>query len=172
MKGLQAFDGVQRQCDAGFHIERAWAPGAAVGHAERHGCQRSDGIDGVEVAEEQHGFAATLAGEIDLQVVAELFRAVKPDVSAEIVESPRQNRAQAIDRLLCVAGRFDFHQLLDGLNHVVLVLCEMVQGVLLHDQCRGSGTPVLWSRLVHELFCVSPSPQEPVRIRWIGCETG
>ena len=54
--GLQGFDGVEHQGDAGFHVEHAGAVQAAVGFVAGHGGERAERIDGVEVAEEQDGF--------------------------------------------------------------------------------------------------------------------
>ena len=66
------------------------------------------------MAQKQDGLAAALGGEIHLQVVAKILSAMKLGVASQSFEAPRQKRAQAVDGLLVVAGRFDFHQLANG----------------------------------------------------------
>ena len=85
--GLQGFDGVEHQRDAGLHVEHAGAVQAAVGDVAGHGGERAQRIDGVEVAEQQDGLGFFASGEIDLQVVAEVFGAVHARASAEGLES-------------------------------------------------------------------------------------
>src|SRR5208337_2029380 len=88
--GLQSLDGVEHERDAGLHVEHAGAVQAAGGGVAGHGGERAQGIDGVEVAEEEDGlelFPCWIASliwsrEIDLQVVAEVFGAVNMGVSA------------------------------------------------------------------------------------------
>ncbi len=52
MPGLQGFDGVEHQGDAGFHVEHAGAVQEAVGFVAGHGGECAERVDRVEVAEE------------------------------------------------------------------------------------------------------------------------
>ena len=70
--------------DAGLHVEHSGAVDLAVGFAPGHGFEGADGPDGVEVAEEQDGFAAGARGaEAELEDVAEVFLVVALGAAAE-----------------------------------------------------------------------------------------
>ena len=51
--GLQRLDRVEHERDAGLHVEHAGAVQAAVGDVARHGGERAQRIDGIEVAEQR-----------------------------------------------------------------------------------------------------------------------
>ena len=62
------------------------------------------GIHGVVVAEQQDGLLLGLAGEINLQVIAEVGHAMELRASAEGGEFLGHKCADAVDGLLVIAG--------------------------------------------------------------------
>ena len=104
MPRAQAFESVQYERDARLHIERARPPDAAIGGAARHGGQRSQGIHGVEMAQQQDGLATAPAGKVHLQMVAEILDPMEFCMAADFLEAAGQERSQLVHGLLVVAG--------------------------------------------------------------------
>ena len=120
---------MEHQCDAGFHIEDAGAGQfVAVGTA-RHGGERAQRVDRVVVTEQQDRLTR-LAGEVRLQVIAEVFCLVNPDLAAELGKFLGNRLGDAVDSGLVVAGRFDFDQLADGRYDFVAALVEIGKATL------------------------------------------
>ena len=78
---LQSGEGVEHQRDAGLHIEDAGARQFVVVGAARHGGERAERIDSVVVTEQQDRLSR-LAAEVHLEVIAEVFRLVNPNLAA------------------------------------------------------------------------------------------
>src|SRR5581483_10107227 len=125
--GTKSLDGVKHKDDAGLHVEASRAPGAAVGNTERHGVQGAERVDGIQMTEQHDGLGRTFAGKINLQMIAKFCGLMKLRMSAETFEATGQERTQAIDGLLVIAGRFDFDQLANGLDHLLAALFEKLQ---------------------------------------------
>ena len=121
---------MEHQGDAGFHIEDA-GPSQFVAHgAAWHGSERPQRIDGVVMAEQQHRLGVGIASEIDLQVIAKVFRLVDPQLTAELGESVRDGLRSAVRGGFVVAGRFDFDQLADSRDDLVAALAKIGQTTL------------------------------------------
>jgi hypothetical protein len=68
---------MQHQADSRFHVESAWSSQAAIGDTARHIRQSAKRVDSIDMPQQQNWFAAALAGEIYLQMVAEVLAAMK-----------------------------------------------------------------------------------------------
>jgi hypothetical protein len=79
------------------------------------------------VAEQQHRLLLGFSGEVHLQVIAEVGDAMKFCASAKRREFLSHEGAAAVDGLLVVTGRLDFHQATNGVNHLVPSLFEKVK---------------------------------------------
>jgi hypothetical protein len=72
MPVLQGGEGVEHQGDARFHVEDAGAGQFVTHDLAGHGGERAERVDGVVMAQQQHGPGGGLAGKIYLQVIAEV----------------------------------------------------------------------------------------------------
>jgi hypothetical protein len=118
---------------------------AVVGDVAGHGGERAEGIDGIEVAEQEDRrsvFSTRFAaGEIDLHAVAVVGSGVDLQVSAEGFEISGEEGAHAVGGGLVVAGRFDLDELADGLDDFFLAEFEVVEalGPRRGGVCGGGG---------------------------------
>ena len=82
---LESADGGECHDDAGFHVEDTGAVVATVLVGPGHGGEGTAGPDGVEVAEEEDGFAGGAGGtEAEFEDVAEELLGVAFDAAAEL----------------------------------------------------------------------------------------
>jgi len=70
-----------------------------------------------------------LAGEVDLQTVAEFVAAVELGSSTECCKFGGEERGYAVDRLLIVAGGLDFDELANVFDYLVLMFREITQSI-------------------------------------------
>src|SRR5581483_5489670 len=129
MPVAQRANRVQHHRDAGLHVESTGAGKPAVGSSARHLGQGSEGIDGVEMAEQQHGLASATSWKVNLEMVAEILRLMKFGVAAEFLEATGKQRAQAVHGALVVAGRLDLDELARGFKNGFAALFEVAQAV-------------------------------------------
>ena len=135
MPGLQGLDREEHQRYPGFHIEDARAAEPVVIDLAGHGRKRSQGVDRVEMAEKQDWLGVCGSGEIDLEVVAEIFRAMQLRAATDDGEPLRDKSAHAIGGGFIVAGRFDFDKFPDGLEECVLAGFEVKKTVSRSARC-------------------------------------
>ena len=86
-------------------------------------------IDRVEMSEQEHRLSAASAGEIYLQVIAEILRPVKLRVPTKGFKSPGEEGAQLIYGLLVVGRRLDLHQLANSLDDLLFAVLEITRSV-------------------------------------------
>lgn len=148
---LERGDGMEHERDSGLHVEDAGASEFVVHYAAGHRRQRAEGIDGVVVAEQEHRLGGGLAGEVGLEMVAEVLSWVNLYDGAEGGKFGGNHVAEGVHGGFVIAGRLDFNQFADGRNDLVAPLSEISEAALGFGSgwCRPSGT--LWS------FCNLPS---------------
>jgi hypothetical protein len=100
---------------------------AAVIDAAGHGRKRSQGIDGVEVAEEEDRFDLGYAGEIDLEVIAEIIDAMEVRTATDEGELLREMGTHTIGRGFVVARGLDPDEFADSSEDGVLAGLEVVE---------------------------------------------
>src|SRR5579862_976968 len=91
----------------------------------RHVGNRAEGIDGIVVSQQEDWLLQCFAGEVDLQVIAEISDAVKFSAPPKSAKLLRHKRAAAVDSVLVVAGGFDLDQPPDGINHWLAALLKV-----------------------------------------------
>ena len=84
------------------------------------------------------------AVEVDLQTVAEVGAAMELSASAQRFELTREERGDAVDCGLVVAGRFDFDEFANRVDDLVLMLREIAQAI---GPLRAEAEPLLISLL-------------------------
>jgi hypothetical protein len=129
MPGLQGLDREKHQRYPGFHIEDARAAEPAVIDLARHSRKRCQWINSVEVAQKQDGLGVCGSGEIDLEVVSEIFGAMQLRVATDEGKLLRDKSAHAVGGGFVVAGRFDFDEFANGLKECVLAGLEVVETI-------------------------------------------
>jgi hypothetical protein len=112
---VEQLDGGEGHGDAGFHVEGARAPEAAIADAARHGMEGAEGPNRVEVPKEENraGEAARWRrprAKANLENVAELALAVKMHAAAELAGVRRGEGHAGVDVGLGVGGRFGENQ--------------------------------------------------------------
>ena len=83
MPDLQPLERVEHQRDARLHVEYARPPQAPVAGPARHRGKCAQRINRVVVTEQQHRFLLRFAGEINLQMIANIGGPVKLRASAQ-----------------------------------------------------------------------------------------
>lgn len=121
---------MEHESDASLHIERTGTSKAVIGDGAGHGFESAHGIDGVVMAEEENGFAAGLAFEVDLEVIAEVGDAVEFGMSGECFEASGKHGGDLVARRLVVAGRFQFDQLANGIDDGIAAGLEILETAL------------------------------------------
>ena len=81
------------------------------------------------MAEQQNWLASRSGGEIDLQTVAEVGAAMELRASAQSLEPGRDVGGNAADGRLVVAGRFDFDEIANRVDDLVLMFREISQAI-------------------------------------------
>lgn len=127
MPGLQRFNGVEHEGEAGLHIEDAGAVQTAVSNVAGHGCERAHRIDGIEVTEKKYRLERVAAGKIDLHAIGEIGGAMDARFSAERFEVAGEHGAHAVAGELVVAGGFDFDEFANGFDEGILARFEVMQ---------------------------------------------
>jgi hypothetical protein len=98
-----------------------------VGDVTRHRRERAQGIDGVEVAQQENWLDGFASGKINLHAVGEILSAVYERSTADRLEASRKEGAHAVCRGLVIAGRFDFDKFAGGLHDLFLAGFEVAQ---------------------------------------------
>src|SRR5262249_61585819 len=93
--------------------------------AARQPRKRTERVHGINVSQQQPGLAAVASRKVDLQVIAELGRAMKLAVPAECLELAGKPAPKFVDRCLSVTRRLDFDHLADRFNDCVLPLLKV-----------------------------------------------
>ena len=91
--------------------------------------ERAQRINRVVVPEQQHWLAVGLAGEVNLQTVAEIVAAMELRASAERFELGREECGDAVDRWLVVAGGFDLDEFANRFDYLGLMFREIAQAI-------------------------------------------
>ena len=113
---------------------------ASIGDVARHFGESSQGVDRVEVAEEENGLAMVAAGEIDLDVVGVVFGAMDTGASTESFEAGGEQGAHTVGGEFVVTGGFELNEFADRLDECVVAGGEVLEAVVPVDGgVRGGG---------------------------------
>lgn len=97
-----------------LHVERAGAPGAAAGDAKRHFSERPDGINGVEMSQDEklaaRGVAHWRKSEFGANVIAAIAIAENAHAGAAALPFGGGDASQAVNGWFVVTRRFDFDE--------------------------------------------------------------
>jgi len=129
MPSFQGGDGLHHEDDTGLHVERAGTVETIAGNAAQHGGEGAEGIDGVEMPQQQHGRTVAASGETDLEMVGVGFGAVDVGFAAHAAKFFCQKSAEAVAGRLVIAGGLDLYQFADGFDHFFLLSLEIAQAV-------------------------------------------
>src|SRR5579862_204868 len=127
MPGFQRLNCIKHQRDSRLHVEHAGTVQAAIRDMATHLGKRAQRIYRVEMAKQENGLYAWLAGKINLDVVRMLFSSVYCGSATDRSEFVRQDRSHMVAGSFAIAGGFDFNELTDRLHQRILAGFEITQ---------------------------------------------
>src|SRR5579862_5426173 len=97
--------------------------------AAGHLSQRAERVNSVEVSEKKNRLDFFATGKVDLNIVGVFLGAMDASTSAESFEFRSKQRAHAIPGNFVIAGRFDFDEFSDRVDHCLLAQFEVAETV-------------------------------------------